>query len=93
MAGGDGKPSKAAEQMRVNVAHYRGVFEECLKAADEIAAGRPMDAETRFKVAQTLFNRLFDDQCQLTEAKMKDDTLRPFLTGIQRALERRGLLA
>lgn len=80
-------------QIGVNVQHYRMVYSMCLAAADEIAAGKPMSEEFRLRIAESIFNRFFDDQVAQSKVQAEDDRVRPFLSGIQRALERRGLLA
>lgn len=89
----NGAAAVTADQLGVNIAHYEKVYGECLAAADRIAAGRTMDEETKLRIAESLFMRFFDDQVALSKVQAEDDRLRPFLAGIQRALERRGLLA
>jgi len=71
-----------------NVRAYERVYAQCLQAAERI--GPTLDIDKRLGIADTLFDRYYDDQVKLGIEAKKMQTVEPLIELFQKFVERQG---
>ena len=80
--------SPGAVQEERNVGAYERVYAKCLAAAERIAP--KLDVDKRLEIADSLFNRYYDDQVRLGIEGKKFQALEPLLETVTKFMERQG---
>jgi hypothetical protein len=86
------KPAAVAKpQVALNVAHYEGVFSECMNAARRVADANGLSEDAMMRIAESLFSQFCGDQLEVGREKMRAKSNGELIQPLMSMLERRGL--